>query len=577
MEFYALFGVDQTPKKIRSTGESHEFYCYFPPPLPEVVVVFCLQWPERLTHRMGIQLFLDSNSNSICKDLGFLSEENKALCFKGDWEKEEKTISDEIQEKGRLIKLLIAPESSLCDEPDSQDSGVSNLMHTSVQIDGSDAEYPDIENSLATAPTNGEKKLTSNSSPLVESKQTPKNRGISVKRKSTFEFEDDDEEECSKHLKTEKEMESSEKQNKGTQNETSMVKEKKQKAPGNAKDFFKPRTKTSRNKNANHLVAKSPATTGLQELKVPSPRWGHSFCKTRDNKAIVIGGQGIKNQMCKDSMWQFDSANNSWARIEDESNGASRRMGHTATYDEKSRQMYVFGGSKNKKWYSDIHTLDTETMTWNSIEVTGKAPVRAYHSCTVVNEELLIFGGVFPNPDPIPDGCSNDVHFFSTVSNSWYQPIVSGEKPTARSGHSACLIDGLLYIFGGWDAPTCFNDLWTLDIGLMSFKKVETTGQVPSPRSWHGAALSSDLQSLVIYGGYNGDVALNDLHVLKIGSLQWSRLADQNLTARAGHQLLNFSSSTSEKEKEKMLVFGGGNNDGDFYNDTKEMEFKHRT
>ena len=41
---------------------------------------------------------------------------------------------------------------------------------------------------------------------------------------------------------------------------------------------------------------------------VPSPRWGHSFCKTRDNKAVVIGGQGIKSQMCKDSMWQFDAS-----------------------------------------------------------------------------------------------------------------------------------------------------------------------------------------------------------------------------------------------------------------------------
>lgn len=78
--------------------------------------------------------------------------------------------------QGRLIKLLIAPESSLCDEPDSQDSGVSNLLHTSVQIDGSDAEFPDFENRLTTAPKDGEKKLTSNSSPLVESKQTPKNR-----------------------------------------------------------------------------------------------------------------------------------------------------------------------------------------------------------------------------------------------------------------------------------------------------------------------------------------------------------------------------------------------------------------
>lgn len=59
------------------------------------------------------------------------------------------------------------------------------------------------------------------------------------------------------------------------------------------------------------------------------------------------------------------------------------------------------------------NTLYIKTIT-SLFQVTGKAPVRAYHSCTVVNEELLIFGGVFPNPDPIPDGCSNDVHFFST-------------------------------------------------------------------------------------------------------------------------------------------------------------------
>ena len=55
---------------------------------------------------MGMQLFLDSDSNSICKDLGFLSEENKALCFKSDWEPEEKTISDEIQEKVRYFRII---------------------------------------------------------------------------------------------------------------------------------------------------------------------------------------------------------------------------------------------------------------------------------------------------------------------------------------------------------------------------------------------------------------------------------------------------------------------------------------
>ena len=63
-----------------------------------------------------------------------------------------------------------------------------------------------------------------------------------------------------------------------------------------------------------------------------------------------------------------------------------------------------------------------------------------------------------------------------------------------------------------------------------------------------------------------------------LGSMQWSRLAIENLTARAGHQLLNFTLSLkSEKGNEKMIVFGGGNNDGDFYNDAKEVEFKYKT
>lgn len=64
----------------------------------------------------------------------------------------------------------------------------------------------------------------------------------------------------------------------------------------------------------------------------------------------------------------------------------------------------------------------------------GKAPTRAYHSATLYRHEVWIFGGVYPRPDPQPDGCSNDVNIFSPVMESWYSPIVSGEKPIPRSG-----------------------------------------------------------------------------------------------------------------------------------------------
>ena len=37
----------------------------------------------------------------------------------------------------------------------------------------------------------------------------------------------------------------------------------------------------------------------------PTERWGHAFCKTCQDKAVVIGGQS-KHQMCSDSLWLLD-------------------------------------------------------------------------------------------------------------------------------------------------------------------------------------------------------------------------------------------------------------------------------
>lgn len=70
-----------------------------------------------------------------------------------------------------------------------------------------------------------------------------------------------------------------------------------------------------------------------------------------------------------------------------------------------------------------------------NFQANGKAPTRAYHTATLYRNELWIFGGVFPQPDPQPDGCSNDIHVYSPIEQSWYMPIVMGDKPNARSGY----------------------------------------------------------------------------------------------------------------------------------------------
>ena len=45
------------------------------------------------------------------------------------------------------------------------------------------------------------------------------------------------------------------------------------------------------------------------------------------------------------------------------------RMGHTAVYDHTIRCIYVFGGSKNLKWFNDVHVLDIDEWKWELVKV----------------------------------------------------------------------------------------------------------------------------------------------------------------------------------------------------------------
>lgn len=73
------------------------------------------------------------------------------------------------------------------------------------------------------------------------------------------------------------------------------------------------------------------------------------------------------------------------------------------------------------------------------LQAQGKVPPLAYHSCSMFRGELFVLGGVFPRPNPEPDGCSDSLYIFDPHLSIWYQPIVTGEAPSPRSGY-----DGLI-------------------------------------------------------------------------------------------------------------------------------------
>ena len=99
----------------------------------------------------------------------------------------------------------------------------------------------------------------------------------------------------------------------------------------------------------------------------------------------------------------------------------------------------------------------------------------------------------------------------TTHALTWMQPDRHGLAPSPRNGHTADMIEGKLYIFGGGDKAELLNELFVYDCHTGSWSQPAATGDAPSPRSRHISAVVD--KQLFIWGGIGGGI---DVHLLDI-------------------------------------------------------------
>eukprot|EP00730_Choanoeca_flexa_P015214 TRINITY_DN6928_c0_g1_i1.p1 TRINITY_DN6928_c0_g1~~TRINITY_DN6928_c0_g1_i1.p1 ORF type:complete len:610 (+),score=153.11 TRINITY_DN6928_c0_g1_i1:65-1894(+) len=315
-------------------------------------------------------------------------------------------------------------------------------------------------------------------------------------------------------------------------------------------------------------TASKPKQPVMPKLVAPTGRWGHSFTAINATQAILFGGQGEGYELCKDYLWLYDcDTADKWHQIETSGPLPPNRMGHTAVFYENDNALIIYGGAKKKRFLRDVHMLNLETMEWSVVEVNGKkGPALSYHSCVISKSAMYVWGGVFPMRDPLPDGCSKQLHVFDLKDYVWCEPITVGADIAERSGHSATLVDGDMIIFGGWDEPKIYNDVHKLDLSLMEFTKIEVTGQAPEPRSWMLSVpvVYKGHKAVYFHGGYNGVKALRDTFILDLEDKCWVSIeGDAFASGRAGHAIAMFDTTA--------VAFAGGDNEGRFFNSTEQI------
>uniref|UniRef100_A0ABI7ZTF4 F-box domain-containing protein n=1 Tax=Felis catus TaxID=9685 RepID=A0ABI7ZTF4_FELCA len=167
----------------------------------------------------------------------------------------------------------------------------------------------------------------------------------------------------------------------------------------------------------------------------------------------------------------------------------TQRFSHSACYYDANQSMYVFGGctqSSCNAAFNDLWRLDLNSKEWIRPLASGSYPSPKAGATLVVYKDLLVlFGGwTRPSPYPLhqPERFFDEIHTYSPSKN-WWNCIVTTHGPPPMAGHSSCVIDDKMIVFGGsLGSRQMSNDVWVLDLEQWAWSKPNISGPSPHPR-----------------------------------------------------------------------------------------------
>ena len=162
---------------------------------------------------------------------------------------------------------------------------------------------------------------------------------------------------------------------------------------------------------------------------------------------------------------------------------------------------------------------------------------------------------------------------------AWCRPVVVGEAPLPRAGHSAVMHGSTVVLFGGsrgYGTPA-FGDLHMLDVGnvepweeggsgeaMVFWYRPSATGTPPSARAGHTAVVVG--HNMLIVGGADAKRSFEDLHVLDCNTHTWSCPPSTGPPPcpRAGHSAVALGDT--------VVLFGGADAEGALLADVHVLE-----
>ncbi|CAF4532403.1 unnamed protein product [Rotaria sp. Silwood2] len=205
------------------------------------------------------------------------------------------------------------------------------------------------------------------------------------------------------------------------------------------------------------------------------------------------------------------------------------RYGHTIVVYK--RKFYLWGGRNDHPVACNrLFCFDPKSCQWSIISIVGDfiPTPRDGHSACLINDKMYVFGGFEEHTQQF----SNDLFYFDFNKSSWHcrHSKIGDIIPQQRDFHSATSLDGQMYVFGGrfdhighqQTRENIYDDrLYVFNCENKSWSLVIAKGEIPSGRRSHSAFVHDG--KLYIFGGYNNVVGkhFNDLYEFNPLTLLW--------------------------------------------------------
>lgn len=264
----------------------------------------------------------------------------------------------------------------------------------------------------------------------------------------------------------------------------------------------------------------------------PPARYGHT-AELVGTRMFIFGGKGEDGALMRDTYF-LDLPEWCWVGVNATTAGPSARFNHASLL--VGRKIVVHGGwDGQNRCMNDLWVFDTDAFTWMRPRTSGPPPSPRYgHSMNLLPDgRIVMFGGVSVSEQaPIPH-YHGDLIELDTESMVWSQPHVTGDHPTARYGHTLAHLDAQhAVLFGGWGAggiqsgggairkrrnhPGNADSLIVIetDVGNMRWQIPFVGGKPPADKFGHTCTQVGN--AIFVFGGWNGQQAVNDLDALSL-------------------------------------------------------------